>query len=50
MNNYKTLEDICMAKELLSHPACIIGRLARVEPSLNQLGWAHGYYIKIDLT
>lgn len=37
------------ANKFTTHPACIVGRFARKDPTLNRLGWSEGFYKKIDL-
>jgi len=37
------------SKKFETHPAAIIGRFARNNPELNKLGWALGFFEKIEL-
>lgn len=38
-----------LAAKYNTHPACIMGRLARSDKSLNQTGWSWGVFKKIEL-
>ncbi|HPR58867.1 MAG TPA: ImmA/IrrE family metallo-endopeptidase [Bacteroidales bacterium] len=38
-----------LAKKYNTHPACIMGRFARSNAQMNQLGWKLGFFKKIEL-
>lgn len=38
-----------LANKYNTHPACIMGRFARSNPQMNQLGWKLGFFKKIEL-
>lgn len=38
-----------LAEKYNTHPACIMGRFARSDKKLNQMGWTFGFFKKVEL-